>query len=134
MDPLINSKMILLSEINQIQKLGFEIPNGKVLTTDDYLDDIIFYNQLLKQLYLEKYGNSDYEESKKQKLEKSVDKFLTCLLELNNAINENYSFDAYKMMLNHMEKFSITHNYNLSRDQLDSMLKAFIKNKLMNVG
>jgi hypothetical protein len=132
MDPLINSKMILLSEINLIQELGFNVPYGKKLTTDNYLDEIIFYNQILKKQYLQKYGNLDYEVSKKQKLEKSVDKFLTCLLELNNAINENYSFDAYNMMLNYMEKNSVKYKYNLSRDQLDSMLKTFIKNKLMN--
>lgn len=132
MDPLFNSKMILLNEIKQIQNLGLDVPGIKVLTPNDYLDEIIYYNQLLKQQYLQKYGKLHDKESKKQQLEKSVNKFLTHLFELNNAINEYYSFDPHKMMLDHMERFSIKHNYNFSRDHLDSILKMFIKNKLMS--
>lgn len=133
MDPLVNSKMILLNEIKLIQTFGLELPNNKVLTINDYLEEIIFYNQFMKQQHIQKYGNLNYEESKEKKLEKSVDKFLNSLIELNNTINENYSFDPYNMMLNHIERFSITHNYCYNRDQLDSMLKLFIKNKLMDV-
>ena len=129
MDPLINSKMILLNEISILEEYGFTPP--KVLTDKDDLNDIQLHNNLLKNKYFLKYGNYNFNDNKKIRLEQSVDKFLYSLFELNNVINDNYSFDPYNMMINHMERFNKKYNYNLNRNDLELMLGLFARNKLI---
>ncbi len=131
MDPINNSKAILLDEINLIKEYGFELPNNITLTMNNYLDEILFYNQVLKKLFEQKYGDFNSEELKKRKLEKITDKFLASLFELNDAINETYSFDPYKTLVIHMKNQTTKKKYNLSYQQIDTMLKVFFKNKLM---
>ena len=131
MDPLINSKMILLNELSILEEYGFTPP--KVLTDEDDLNDIQFHYNLLKNKYFLKYGNYNFNDNKKIRLEQSIDKFLYSLFELNNVINEKYSFDPYNMMINHMDNFNKKYNYNLNRKDLELMLGLFARNKLSNI-
>lgn len=131
MDPLINSKMILLNELSILEEYGFTPP--KVLTDEDDLNDIQFHYNLLKNKYFLKYGNYNFNDNKKIRLEQSIDKFLYSLFELNNVINEKYSFDPYNMMINHMDNFNKKYNYNLNRKDLELMLGLFVRNKLSNI-
>ena len=131
MDPLINSKMILLNELSILEEYGFTPP--KVLTDEDNLNDIQYYYDLLKNKYFQKYGNYNFNDNKKIRLEQSIDKFLYSLFELNNVINEKYSFDPYNTMINHMDNFNKKYNYNLNRKDLELMLGLFARNKLSNL-
>jgi len=131
MDPLINSKMILLNEINILEQYGFT--PSKVLTDSDDLNELQYHYNLLKNKYFLKYGNYNFNDNKKIRLEQSIDKFLYSLFELNNVINEKYSFDPYNMMINHMERFNKKNNYNLHRKDLELMLGLFVRNKLTNI-
>jgi len=131
MDPLINSKIILLNEINILEQYGFT--PSKVLTYEDDLNDLQHQYNLLKNKYFWKYGNYNFNDNKKIRLEQSIDKFLYSLFELNEVINEKYSFDPYNMMINHMETFNKKYNYNLNRKDLELMLGLFVRNKLSKI-
>ena len=61
MDPLINSKMILLNELSILEEYGFTPP--KVLTDEDNLNDIQFHYNLLKNKYFLKYGNYNFNDN-----------------------------------------------------------------------
>ncbi len=72
----------------------------------------------MKNKYFLKYGNYNFNDNKKIRLEHSIDKFLYSLFELNNIINENYSFDPYHMMINHMDSFNNKYKYNLNKKKI----------------
>ena len=70
---------------------------------DDYLDEILFYNQIAKKVFEQTHGSFNSEEIKQRKLERITDKFLASLFELNDATTRTSFANACISYLNEVQ-------------------------------